>query len=219
MAKKINAEMLTVMFVDIVSYTKTTTDLDRENFNKLHDVFDRISLSIFKEHSGKVIKKIGDAYLVTFKSATCAVLCGKKLQEEFWNYNKSKKSKNPLKIRVAIHAGEVLHRNGDIYGDTVNTASRIESITKAEDVVFSEPVYTAMNKNEFSYIHIGQKKLKGLKRPLKIFRVRTKRDDIVDRRRKTRRLFRKIKRKIVGIIALGIVVILIFLLIKYLMGS
>ena len=162
MAKKINTEILTVMFVDIVSYTQTTTNLDRESFNKLHDIFDSISLPIFKEHSGKVIKKIGDAFLVTFKSATCAVLCGKKLQEDFFKYNKEKKLKNPLQIRVAIHAGEVLHRNGDIYGDTVNTTSRIESITKAGDVVFSESVYNAMNKNEFSYLHLGLKNFKGL---------------------------------------------------------
>ena len=196
MAKKINAEMLTVMFVDIVSYTKTTTSLDRENFNRLHDVFDNICYSAFDEYTGKVVKKIGDAFLVTFKSATCAVLCGRKLQEEFWNYNKNKKLKNPLKIRVALHAGEVLHRNGDIYGDTVNTTSRIEAITKPGDVVFSEPVYTAMNKNEFSYTHLGLKKFKGLKRPLRIFRIRTKKDEIIRRKKKIKKFWKKIKRTI-----------------------
>jgi adenylate cyclase len=195
-AKKINAEILTVMFIDIVSYTKTTSDLDRENFSRLHDVFDNISLSIFKEHSGKVVKKIGDAYLVTFKSATTAVLCGRKLQEEFWDYNKGKKLKNPLKIRVAIHTGEVLHRNGDIYGDTVNTASRIESITKAGDVVFSEPVYTAMNKNEVNYLHLGLRKLKGLKRPLRIFRIRTRKDEILRRMKQIKKFWKRIKRTI-----------------------
>ncbi len=214
MAKKINAEILTVMFVDIVSYTKTTTDLDRENFNRLHDVFDKICFSSFEEHSGKIVKKIGDAFLVTFKSATTAVLCGRKLQEEFWQYNKRKKLKNPLKIRVAIHTGEVLHRNGDIYGDTVNTTSRIESITKAGDVVFSEPVYTAMNKNEFSYLHLGLKRLKGLKRPLRLFRVLTKKDEIIRRRRKIKKFWKKIKRSIVLVILL----LIIYFAIRYYRG-
>ena len=214
MAKKINAEILTVMFIDIVSYTKTTTDLDRENFNKLHDVFDNLCLSTFAEHSGKVIKKIGDAFLVTFKSATTAVLCGKKLQEEFWEYNKGRKSKNPLKIRVAIHAGEVLHRNGDIYGDTVNTTSRIESITKPGDVVFSEPVYTAMNKNEFSYTHIGLRKFKGVKRPLRIFRVLTKKDEILRRKKKIKRFWKKIKR----VIFLVVLLLAIYFAYKYYSG-
>ncbi len=214
MTKKINAEILTVMFVDIVSYTKTTTNLDRENFNKLHDTFDYICTKNFNQYSGKIIKKIGDAFLVTFKSATCAVLCGDELQKDFREYNKPKKLKNHLEIRVAIHAGEVLHRNGDIYGDTVNTTSRIESITKAGDVVFSESVYNAMNKNEFSYIHLGLKKFKGLKRPLRIFRVFTKRDEILKRRKKIKRFWKKIKDLIILIIFL----LMIYFAVKYYQG-
>jgi adenylate cyclase len=203
------------MFVDIVSYTKTTTNLDRENFNYLHDVFDTICHKFFKEHEGRIIKKIGDAFLVTFKSATEAVLCGISLQNSFYEYNQKHRKQNPLEIRVALHSGEVLHRNGDIYGDAVNTAARVEGITKANHVVFSEPVYAAMNQNEVDYVYIGAKKLKGLKRPLKVFRVRTKKDDIVDRRKKTRKFFNKIKRRIIGVIALGITAVLVFLLVRY----
>jgi adenylate cyclase len=214
MAKKINAEILTVMFVDIVSYTKTTTNLDRENFNKLHDTFDHICTKNFNKYSGKIIKKIGDAFLVTFKSATCAVLSGKELQEDFREYNNQKKIKNPLEIRVAVHAGEVLHRNGDIYGDTVNTTSRIESITKAGDVVFSESVYNAMNKNEFSYLHLGLKTLKGLKRPLRIFRVLTKKDEILKRRKKIKHFWKKIK----NVMILMIIFLIIYSVIKYYQG-
>ncbi|MBT3814028.1 adenylate/guanylate cyclase domain-containing protein [Candidatus Woesearchaeota archaeon] len=218
MAKKNKSEVLTVMFVDIVSYTKTTANLDRENFNYLHDVFDTICHKFFKEHEGKVIKKIGDAFLVTFKSATEAVLCGINLQNSFYEYNQKHRKQDPLKIRVALHSGEILHRHGDIYGDAVNTAARVEGITKANHVVFSEPVYAAMNKNEMDYIYLGAKKLKGLQRPLKVFRVKTKMDEILDRKKRTRKFFNKIKRKIVGVVVLGVVVIAIFLLVKYLFG-
>ena len=193
------------MFIDIVSYTKTTTKLDREEFNRLHDAFDQICLNSYKEHSGKVIKKIGDAFLVTFRSATEAVLCGVKLQENFGNYNH--KNKNPIQIRVALHAGEILHRNGDIYGDTVNIAARVESIAEADQVVFSETVYSAMNKNEVKYLFLGERKLKGLRRPLKVFRVRTKRDEILKRRRKVRKFVQKLKSFILKLIVLVIIIL------------
>lgn len=205
------------MFVDIVSYTKTTANLDRENFNYLHDVFDTICKKFFQEHEGKIIKKIGDAYLVTFKSATEAVLCGINLQNSFYEYNQKHKRQQPLKIRVALHSGEVLHRNGDIYGDAVNTAARVEGITKAGDVVFSEPVYTAMNKNEIDYTYIGAKKLKGLRRPLKIFKVKTKKDYLIEKRRLRRKKIKKFKKIFWKIVILMILILIFYFLFRIVM--
>jgi len=81
--KKIHSETLTVMFIDIVGYTKRTNKLSREDFNTFHSVFDNISISIFQAFNGNVVKKIGDAFLVTFKLPTDAILCGIELQKAF----------------------------------------------------------------------------------------------------------------------------------------
>jgi adenylate cyclase len=207
---KEKAETLTIMFIDIVGYTKTTSELKRETLHQLHDIFDSISLSVFKEFSGKVISKIGDAYLTTFKSATDAVLCGIELQKQFRNYNREYKPVKKLNVRVALHNGEVVTRNNNVFGDAVNIASRIEGIAKPGDVVFSETVYYAMNKNEISYLFLGKKKLKGIKRPLKIFRVKKRLDPVKSRKRKIGKFF---KRLISRIIVMAIVVGLIYLLI------
>jgi class 3 adenylate cyclase len=181
------------MFVDLVGYTKKTTFLTTEKFNELHDIFDGITLPIFTNFQGKVINKIGDAYLVSFESATSAVHCGITLQKEF------QKLKN-LKIRVAIHGGEVLQRKTGIYGDTVNAAARIESITKSGDIVFSEFIFQAMNKNEISCQHLGLFKLKGLRFPLRLFKVK-----------KQKKWWEKIKSKILILLAnLAIITLIIF---------
>ncbi len=177
----IPSEVLTVMFIDIVGYTSTTARLTREEFSALHDLFDNIALPIFKVHGGKVIKKIGDAFLVTFKSPTNAVICGKELQNAFESY--SKHSQKPLRIRVAIHTGEILIKHGDIYGDAVNTAARIETIARPGDIVLSEQTYSAMNQNEVEVINLGQKQFKGLKHPIRLFRVKSSWDEVLRRRR------------------------------------
>ncbi|PIZ50558.1 hypothetical protein COY27_06775 [Candidatus Woesearchaeota archaeon CG_4_10_14_0_2_um_filter_33_13] len=200
------AESTTVMFVDIVDYTKITSQLSREEFNYLHDVFDNISLPIFSKYSGRVVKKIGDAFMVTFKSPTNAVLCGIALQESFQEYNLNKKTALPLKIKVAIHTGEVIIRGNDVYGDAVNVTARIESIAKQGDVVFSEDIYKTMNKNEIDIVYLGQHKFKGLKQPLKIFRVKKVIDKLIQKKKekklKRKRIFKFIKKLILKIILL-----------------
>lgn len=198
----IPSEVLTVMFIDIVGYTSTTARLTREEFSALHDFFDNIALPIFKIHGGNVIKKIGDAFLVTFKSPTNAVICGKELQNSFESH--SKHAERPIRIRVAIHTGEVIIKHGDVYGDAVNTAARIETIARPGDIVLSEQTYSAMNQNEVEVISLGLKKFKGIKKPIRLFRVKSSWDEVLRRRK-------AIKRFITRTILLIILAFLIFI--------
>ncbi len=204
--RSVNSEVLTVMFIDIVGYTKTTMQLSREEFSKLHDIFDDISLPLFERFEGKVIKKIGDAFLITFKSPTNAVLCGMSLQNSFQQYNKT--SKRPMHIRVALHTGEVVIRKDDVYGEAVNTASRIEGVAGQDQIVFSEAVFSAMNKREVPYIHLGLRTLKGMKYPIRLFRVKSAYDEILRRRRMIATFFKRL-------ILLGLIALVVYLILRY----
>lgn len=216
--QKLESELLTIMFVDMVGYTKTTTRLSRDKINELHDIFDNISMPVFNKYDGRIIKKIGDAFLVTFKSATNAVLCGVELQNAFHKYNKDNNLNGPLKIRVTLHLGEVLVKNNDVYGDAVNVASRIEGVTKADHITFSEEVFSSINKNEIPYIHLGLTKLKGVKRPIRLFRVKTHAEGMMEM------ILKKKSRKSLGrnfILALILIIIIALIawfIIVWLMG-
>jgi class 3 adenylate cyclase len=171
------------MFVDLVEYTQRTTQLKREEFSRLHDTFDRLTKPVLQQHQGTIIKKIGDAFLVTFESPTNAVLCGMKLQEKFEEYNQQQQGKEqegnekkPLQIRVALDSGEVLIRDNDVYGNPVNIAARVEGITEPDEVYFTEAVYRSINKNEISAIDLGPHELKGVPEAVNIYRVRWQRD-------------------------------------------
>lgn len=198
------SETLTIMFIDIAGYTKTTARLEREELDKLHEAFDSLVHPIFQRFRGNIIKKIGDAFLITFKSVTDAVWCGIELQKAFAEYNK--RNRNPLDIRVVLHTGEVIHRKNDIYGDAVNTAARIESISNAGEIVFSESVFLAMNKSEIPFVYLGARKLKGLKYPIKLFRVKGRYDDII-------RVKKKIKKRIRGFFSAVLWLVLILVII------
>jgi class 3 adenylate cyclase len=211
-----NTEVLTIMLVDLGNYTKTTSSLSRESFEELHEVFDSLVEESVFSHKGHIIKKIGDAFLITFKAATDAVHCGVSMQKAFAEHNHQNPSKQKLRIRVAIHMGEILLRKGDVYGEAVNITARIESIAKVGDVVFSEAVYSAMNKSEINYKYIGKFKLKGVKLPARLFKVKTSLDVKKERIELMRKRFRELKRNSVKVIimlgGLAILIAIIYLL-------
>jgi class 3 adenylate cyclase len=169
----------TIMLVDIVGYSKWTSNLGRETFDQLHDVFDNISLPIFEKYGGRVVKKMGDSFLVVFDSATDSLYCGIELQAKFAEANHKMRPTHPLMIKVALHTGEVIIRSRDIYGDAVNLVSRLEKVVQSGEVYFTHSVFMAMNKNEIPFTYLGMKKFRGIKAPIKIFKVRGLYGDIL----------------------------------------
>jgi len=215
--RDILSETLTVMFIDIVGYTKKTNKLSREEFDSLHNVFDNLSIPIFEAFNGNVVKKIGDAFLVTFKLPTDALLCGVELQKAFQEYNKNRDPRERIIIRAALDLGEVMFRGYDIYGDTVNTAARIEGMAGAGQVVFSGAVFSAMNKNEVRAVSLGLRKFKGLKYPIRVFRVKSKRDERVIRKKKMKRAFSNFTSLLIGMAFLVFIILVMYFVIRYIL--
>jgi len=183
-----HAEHLTIMMLDLCGYTHLSSKLNRKTLHELHDLFDDIAIPAVKEHHGQIIKKMGDAFLATFKSPTNALHCSIALQNKFTEYNKINQPRFPLKIKIALHTGEIIVKEGDIYGDAVNITSRIESIAEAGDILFSNSLFLAMNKNEISSVYLGRRNFKGVNFPVKVYKVKPRRI----RRRVSRNAFRNI---------------------------
>ena len=203
MAKKGKSKILTIMFIDIVGYTNLSTRLDRDKFEKLNEKFDEIALPIMIKHHGWVVKKIGDCFMVGFESSTDSLICAKELQNKFRDYNLTK-PEVPIKIKIAVNSGEVLIKDDDVYGEAVNAVARIEKETKPGQIVFSDSVFLSMNKGEIPYIYLGKKKMKGLKYPMGLFRVKSAEEDMIKRRRAKQKDWSKILKWIIFLILLNI---------------
>ncbi|MBT4650972.1 adenylate/guanylate cyclase domain-containing protein [Candidatus Woesearchaeota archaeon] len=202
-----HSKILTIMFIDLVGYTSKIQQSTRQQLNDLQDNFDNLTHPIFKKHSGNIIKKIGDAFLITFHSPTDALLCAIDLQKEFQEHNKN--NQNPLHIRVALHAGEVLLKDKDVYGDSVNITSRVESITPPDQIYFTESVQQHMNKNEIPHLDLGHTYLKGIEQPVRIFKVKSKHDQ-------NKKIISKIMEYILLTIAVAVIILVFyFILNKY----
>jgi len=164
-------ENLTVMFTDIKGFTSRTSNQSRAEINKLLELHDKLIRPVLSRFKGKVIKTMGDAFLVTFKSPTNAVLCGIKIQEVLNKHNAKCPEDDQLNIRIAINTGEVNIRGNDVFGEAVNIAARIEGIAEAGEIYFTESVYLSMNKREIPSAEIGHRYLKGIPHEIKVYKV------------------------------------------------
>ncbi|MBD3248967.1 hypothetical protein GF336_02890 [Candidatus Woesearchaeota archaeon] len=166
----VETKHLTIMFTDIKGFTSRTSLSSREQLHKMLELHENLIIPAFRKFKGKVIKTIGDAFMVTFHSPTDAVLCGMRIQEILDKHNKEN-PEDSIEVRVAINSGEATVKDDDVFGEAVNIASRLEGIADAGDIYFTESVYLAMNKAEIPTAKVGYRHFKGIPEEIKVYKV------------------------------------------------
>jgi TolB-like protein/Tfp pilus assembly protein PilF len=150
-----------IMFTDIVGYSKIMGE-DEEKAIGLLKQNVKIHQLLLKKYNGVMLKEIADGILAKFNSSSDAVMCALNIQTA------SKKENIPL--RIGIHQGEVIFEKGDVFGDGVNVASRIEQLTDQGKVFISDSVYRDIkNKSDLESKFIEEKQLKNIEIPVKIY--------------------------------------------------
>jgi class 3 adenylate cyclase len=164
--------ILTVMFTDLkgsTSIAETQGDLVSRMLIKEHN---DIVFPAIKEHSGVFIKSIGDGTLSYFENAQNAVRAAVLIQKGMDALNMSAKFKMPVLMRVGVHTGKCIVEKSDIFGDTVNTASRFESSANPGEILLSEDTYNALSDQGEVYCRFAkQVALKGKKEPYNAYKV------------------------------------------------
>ena len=146
---------------------------------------------ILVSHHGREVKTIGDSFLIEFSNALDAVRCAYNVQMAVRESNNSVPGPQRLHLRVGVHLGDVVESRGDISGDAVNVASRIEAFADDNGVCLTRQVYDQVhNKFEHPLSSIGEKDLKNVTDPVEVYKIVMPRDnetptrhDRLDRRR------------------------------------
>jgi class 3 adenylate cyclase len=163
--------VLSILFSDIKDFTQKTEAASRGELMELLALNRRLVESAVKPRGGKIVKSIGDALLATFESATNAVLAGLEIQRRVREHNAAAVDGKKMELRVAVCTGEVVMDDGDVFGTAVNVASRVQGLANAGDVYFTESTYHAMISAEVGFVEVGERALKGIDRPVKVFRA------------------------------------------------
>jgi adenylate cyclase len=167
----LRTENLVIVLTDIAGYTEASEQKSRRESEEFLSNYSAILLPIMKRFKGRLIKTIGDALLMVFRSPTDAMICAMAMQDALFEYNRRIPSEQQIHIRVAASLGEVRVVKEDIFGDPVNVTSRIESITPTDEIYFSEAVYLAMNKAEVPVKEVGLKRLKGISSEVRVYQI------------------------------------------------
>ena len=168
---------LAIMFTDIKGFTARTSGESRAEIVHLLDDHDKLLRPVFAHYRGTIVKTIGDAFLVYFESPTDAVVCGVTIQEVLRKHNAVATEHDRIEIRVSINIGDVELRKDeatgqlDVFGEAVNLAARLEGITDAGEVWFTEAVYLTMNRHETPTAEVGERTFKGIPNPVRVYKV------------------------------------------------
>jgi len=164
-------KLAAIMFTDMVGYSALAQRDDKVALELLEE-HRRLLREIFPRFHGTEIKTIGDAFLVEFGSALEAAQCAIEIQRTLAKRNHDVTSDRRIELKIGIHIGDVMHRGGDVYGDGVNIASRIEQLAGAGGICVSMDVERQIrNALEARFEKFGSADLKNIKLPMDLFRI------------------------------------------------
>jgi adenylate cyclase len=152
-----------IMFTDIVGFSRQMGS-DETRMLRLLGVHNQIIQHAVADHHGTVIKTVGDAFLVDFPSVVHAVQCAQQIQSQLRTHNTEKDKAEQIHVRIGIHLGDIVQREGDVFGDGVNIASRLQALAEPDTICISQVVYKEVEKKLAlgTVVSLGKPKLKNI---------------------------------------------------------
>lgn len=159
------------MFTDVVGYAAR---VQADEGSALHalEQHNRLLRPIFSRFAGRVVKTMGDAFLVEFESALDAVRCAIEVQRSLREVGSSVPEAERIRVRVGVHVGDVVQTRDDVLGDAVNIASRIQPLAEPGGICLSQQVVDQVqNKIPMPLARLPPVALKHIRIPVTIYRV------------------------------------------------
>ena len=167
-----NMKELTIFFIDIAGYTKRSNTSDISEIMVMLDDFGKIIQPIGESFKGTLIKKIGDCFMYTFSSPLDAVLASIEIQKQLAKFNEMRVESERLHTRIGLNTGKVFVKDGDVYGDPVNTASRVESKAPMDGLLINETTFEGV-RDFIDYEKMEPIHVKGIDKPLQTYVVKS----------------------------------------------
>ena len=158
-----------IIFCDMVGYSYLMEESETQALELLEE-FRQIADKTIQEHSGGIIKTMGDGLFVAFGSAVDAVRAAVTIQKELAARNRRKGRQQPLLVRIGIHLGDLLQEGEDLFGSGVNVASRIQLLASPGGIYVSGEIYQQVrNHKDLFFRDLGERQLRNIKEPVRIY--------------------------------------------------
>ena len=169
--KGFKRKLTAIISADVVGYSRLMDDNEEATIRTLTDY--RASMSmLIQQYRGRVVDTTGDNLLAEFASAVDAINCVVEIQRELAERNTELPYERQMEFRIGINVGDVIEEENRIYDDGVNIAARVEGLAEPRGICISGRVYDQVeNKLDFKYEYMGEKKVKNIAKPVRVYRV------------------------------------------------
>jgi adenylate cyclase len=163
-----------ILAADVAGYSRLIGADEGGTLERLRALRRELLDPKFAEHKGRLVKTTGDGLLVEFGSVVDALHCAVEVQREMTRRNTAVPPDNRIEFRIGINVGDIVVEDGDIFGDGVNVAARLEALAEPGGICVSARVQEdAAGKLDLAFEDIGEQKLKNIARPVRAYRVVT----------------------------------------------
>jgi class 3 adenylate cyclase len=171
MTSDLERKLATILSADVAEYSRLMAEDEEQTlrtFRSYRQVFD----SLVAAHRGRIFNTAGDAVLAEFPSAVEAVRCATEIQAALRTRNDQLPASRQVRFRIGINLGDVIVQEGDLLGDGVNVAARLQGAAEPGGVCVSGSVYDQIrNKLSLSFVSLGEKSFKNIPQPVRTFSI------------------------------------------------
>jgi adenylate cyclase len=168
--QKSQRRLATILAADVPGYSELMSDDEEGTLARLRYLRGNVVVPTMLAHQGRLVKTVGDGFLMEFSSPVEAVRCAIEIQAAIAS-SENPDEEAPLRLRIGINLGDIIiDEDGDIYGDGVNVASRLEQIATTGGICLSAKVYEEVrDKVPYDFIDLGEQVVKNIRRPIRVY--------------------------------------------------
>ena len=160
-----------ILAADVVGYSRLMTIDEAGTLAALKSLRKNLADPKISEHNGRIVKLTGDGMLIEFPSVVSAVACAVDIQSAMQTRNAAEAAAR-IEFRIGINLGDIIVEDGDIFGDGVNVAARLESIAPIGGIAVSQSVRDHVGKRlDLAFEDMGQRRLKNIETPIRVYSI------------------------------------------------
>jgi adenylate cyclase len=169
-SEPLNRKLTAILYTDVAGYSRLTGGDEEGTHRQVMEVLDYASQQI-SDAGGNVLRYAGDAILAEFSSAVSAVNTAVDIQREMARKNHQVADDKKVQIRIGINIGDVIEDRGEVFGDGVNLAARLEAAAPEGGICISASVHEqVLGKLEVEFSDGGEEQFKNINRPIHVYR-------------------------------------------------
>jgi adenylate cyclase len=168
----IERHLAAIVATDVVGYARLMGADEKGTLRALRALRAELIDPLIAAHKGEIVKTIGDGLLLSFPSVVEAVSCAVVVQSGMAKRNAGIPAERRIELRIGVNIGDIIVEKGDVFGDGVNIAARLEQIAPPGGICLSEDAYRQVRgKVEIPIADAGEQRLKNIANPIRVYQI------------------------------------------------